>query len=255
MYLWKYWRESRYTFACGMVLVGLLLWAVLRIHLGALSQWAEEGRSQNLSQLYLFIAAPLMIPLGFLGLLFGSFGVGRDLGEGSGSFLFSRPRSRAFFVWNDWGFGVAQLLAVVIAANAVLVLAIHRLTPDSGPIFLGRHPVSMFTVFSLHCTAGLLLIGLMFGLTYFTSVLAKSRGVLLSLGVLVVYLISKTVVKHYWPDVTLPDLSLTEFTMSRSPTMPAGFPNHLGLDIALRTAVALAFPVGAQLLLQQREID
>ncbi len=255
MYLWKYWRESRISFIVGMLLVGLLLWAVLKIHLGEMSTGPQESGQQNVAQLYLFLAVPLMLPLGFLGLRFGSFGVGRDLGEGSGSFLFSRPRSRAFFVWNDWGFGMVQLLAIVLAANAVLALAIYRIAPDSGPIFLDRHPVSMFTIFCLHCTAGLLLAGLMFGLTYFSSVLARGRGVMLAIGVVLAYSIGKSVIKHYWPEVTLPDFSLTEFSISPSPTMPAGFANHLDLEIALRSAVALAFPTAAQMLLQQRDID
>jgi hypothetical protein len=110
MYLWKYWRESRITFAVGLLLVGLLLWDVLKIHVSALHRLPGDVSQQNLAQLYLVIAAPLTFLLGFLGLRFGSFGVGRDLGEGSGWFLFSRPRTRAFFVWSDWGFGMTQLL-------------------------------------------------------------------------------------------------------------------------------------------------
>jgi ABC-type transport system involved in multi-copper enzyme maturation permease subunit len=255
MYLWKYWRESRITFAVGMALVGLLLWGVLKIHLGALLQGPQDSRPQNLAQLYLVIAVPLTLPLGFLGLRFGSFGVGRDLGEGSGSFLFSRPRSRAFFVWNDWGFGMAQLLAIVLAANVVLALAIYRVAPGASPIFLARQPVSMFSIFLLHCTAGLLLTGLIFGLTYFASVLSRGHGVMIAVGVLVAYSIAKSVVKHYWPAIILPDVTLTEFSVSPSPTMPAGFADHLGLSIVLRTAVALAFPFAAQLLLQQRDVD
>ena len=63
-----------------------------------------RGGQSNGNQIYLLIAAGLTLPFAFLALKFGSFGVGRDLGEGSGSFLFSRPRSRAFFVWSDWGY-------------------------------------------------------------------------------------------------------------------------------------------------------
>jgi hypothetical protein len=255
MYLWKYWRESRISFAVGMLLVVLLLWAVLKIHLGAMSSGPQNIRQQNLAQLYLVIAMPLTLPLGFLALQFGSFGVGHDLGQGSGSFLFSRPRSRAFFVWNDWSFGMVQLLSIVIAANLVLVLAINRIAPGSGPIFLGGQPVSMFSIFCLHCTAGLLLIGLMFGLTYFSSALARGHGVQLAVGVVLMYVIVKAVMKHYWPDITLPDLTLTEFSLSASPSMPAGFANHLGLSIALRAALVLAFPVAAQLLVQTSDID
>jgi hypothetical protein len=255
MYLWKYWRESRITFAVGLLLVGLLLWGVLKIHVTApvQIQAARNGPRLNPAQIYLALAGVLTLPLAFLGLRFGSFGVGRDLGEGSGSFLFSRPRTRAFFVWSDWGYGMAQLLLLVIAANLVVELAAHRIAAGSGPIFLGGGPVSMFSIFCVQCVAGLLLTGLMFGLTYFTSVLVKSRGVLLTLGVLVAYLIGKQVVKHYWPDVTLPDLTLSEFSMSRSTIV--GFAGGLGLSIALRAALALAFPVAAQVLLQQRDID
>src|ERR1035438_6933923 len=123
MYLWKYWRESRITFAVGMALVGLLLWGVLKIHVGTVMQDPNGGGQIKDNQIYLLIAAGLTLPFAFFSLKFGSFGVGRDLGEGSGSFLFSRPRSRAFFVWSDWGYGMAQLLLVAVAANLVLARA------------------------------------------------------------------------------------------------------------------------------------
>jgi hypothetical protein len=252
MYLWKYWRESRITFAVGLLLVGLLLWAVLKIHVSALHRLPGDVSQQNLAQLYLVIAAPLTLLLGFLGLRFGSFGVGRDLGEGSGSFLFSRPRTRAFF---DWGYGMTQLLLIVLAANAVLALAIHRIAPDTAVILMSRRPVSMLAIFCLHCTSGLLLAGLMFGLTYFSSVLARGHGVQLAIGVVLTFEIARPVVQHYWPQIILPNFRLTEFSFTLSPTMPAGFADHLGLAIALRAALALAFPIAAQLLLRQRDID
>jgi hypothetical protein len=252
MYLWKYWRESRITFAVGMVLVGLLLWAVLKIQVGALMQHAQVSGNDNPREIYLIVFAILTLPLGFFALVFGRFGVGRDLGEGSGSFLFSRPRSRAFFVWSDWGFGMAQQLFLMTAANAVLALAVYRIAPESGPIQLAGGPVSMLTIFLLHCTAGLLLIGLFFGLTYFCSVLARGHGALLALGVVLVYVIAKSVVKYKWPSITLPDLTLTE--LSLTPEGPPAFADHLGLAIALRGAVALAFPFAAQMVLQQRDI-
>jgi len=251
MYLWKYWRESRITFVAGMVLVGLLLWAVLKIPLGALAGGNRDPGSP--AEIYLFVAAILTFPLAFLGWQFGTFGVGHDLSWGSGSFLFSRPRSRAFFVWSDWGFGMAQLLSLVIAANAVLALAVYRVASGSGPILLAGEPVSMFSIFCLHCMAGLLFIGLLFGLTYFCSILVKRRGLVLSIGVVLAYLIAKSVVKYKWPSITLPDLTLTEFSMT--PDGPPAFADHLAIAIALRAAVALAFPVAAQMLLQTRDIE
>jgi hypothetical protein len=261
MYLWKYWRESRITFAVGMALVGLLLWSAFKFHAGypgPATGYSENGvtlnTAQNIpAQIYLVIASVLTLPLAFLGLRYGSLGAGRDLGEGSGWFLFSRPRTRAFFVWSDWSYGMAQILLLVLALNAVLVFEIHRMAPIRGPVLVAGEPVSMATIFVLHCVAGLLLAGSMFGLTYFSSVLTRGRGVTLAVGVIVADVIAKSVVKHYWPDITLPNLTLTEFSISRS--MIAGFADHLGLSIALRAALALSFPVAAQLLLQQRDID
>jgi hypothetical protein len=196
MYLWKYWRESRITFAVGMVLVGLMLWAVLKIHPGGLVEGDRDSGQFNPAQIYLVVAAVLTFPLAFLAWQFGTFGVGHDLSSGSGSFIFSRPRSRAFLVWSDWGYGMAQLLLLLIAANSVLALAVYRSAPDSGPILLSGEPVSMFSIFGLHCVSGLLFTGLLFGLTYFCSVLVKRRGLVLSVGVVLVYLIAKAAVKY-----------------------------------------------------------
>ena len=249
MYLWKYWRESRSTFAVGLLLVGLMLWVFLKT-LGVVQ---HETQNVSPAQIYIIMDGILMLPVAFLGLRYGTFGVGRDLGEGSGSFLFSRPRSRTFFVWNDWGFGMAQLLLIVVAANSVLLWAVHHIAPRSGPMRISGVPVSLFSVFCLHCTAGLLLCGLMFGLTYFCSVLSKRHGLIMTLCVLVAYLLAKSIVSHHWPDFDLPNLGLTEF--SASPSIDGAFARNLGLIIALRAALALAFPVAAQMLLQQRDID
>jgi hypothetical protein len=261
MYLWKYWRESRISFAVGLVLVGLLFWGLLKMRVGypePATDYSQNGVALNTansipSQIFLVNFTILTLPLGFLALRFGSFGVGRDLGEGSGSFLFSRPRSHAFFVWSDWTYGIAQLLLLVLAANAVLAFGYHRLAPDSGPVLIAGEPVSLATIFVLHCVFGALFVGLIYGLTYFTSVLVKSRGVLLSLGIIVGYVIGKSIAKHYWPEITLPDFTLPVFSMSESGI--AGFVPHLGLEIILRSALVMAFPIAAQILVQTRDID
>lgn len=262
MYRWKYWRESRITFGVGMVFVVLLLWSLLHLQVEypgrGVVAYSQNGVALNPAhslppQIYLVVISILTFPLGLLGLCFGSFGVGRDLGNKCGTYLFTRPRSRAFFVWSDWGYGIGQLLLLVLAANAVLAFGYYRIAPGSGPILVGGAPVSMLRIFCLHCVAGLLLAGLVFGLTYFCSVLARGRGVLLAVGVLLAYLIAKSVVHHYWLGVTLPDISLTEF--AQSPHGNIGFADHLGLSIALRSALVVAFPVAAQWLLQSSDID
>jgi hypothetical protein len=246
MYLWKYWRESRITFAVSMLLVALLLCGVLKMTTGA------RTGLQTTSDASLLLGALLTFPFSFLAWRFGSFGVGRDLGDKCGAFLLTRPRSRAFFVWSDWGFGMAQLLITVVAANLVLALAIYRAASDHA-VHIAGQSVSLLYVFSLHIAAALLLTGLIFGLTYFCSVLGKNRGLMLSVGILLGYFILRGIVQHYWPWVKLPDLTLTEF--KANPSGNIGFAPHLGLSIALRAGVALVFPIAAQWLLQSRDVE
>jgi hypothetical protein len=247
MYLWKYWRESRVTFAVSLLLVGLMLWIVLKMVL------PPRGQAlQTTADISLLAGSLLVVPFSFLAWRFGSFGVGRDLGERSGSYLFTRPRRRAFFVWNDWGFGMAQLLAVVVAAYAVIAFGIYRATTDHV-VHIAGGAVSMYSIFGLHIVAAMLLTGLIFGLTYLCSVLIRSRGLMLSVGVLLTYSIVKAVIEYRWPGVKLPGLTLTEF--NQNPTGNIAFASNLGLSIALRAGVALLFPIAAQWLLQTRDID
>jgi len=253
MYLWKYWRESRITFSIGLVLIGLLFWALHVHHVGPPLQGSRVRAQYNPDQIYMIVAHVLTLPLAFLALRYGSFGVGRDLNEGSGPFLFSRPRERTFFVWSDWCYGMAQLLLLVLAANLVVVFAAHRIAAESGPTFIADGSLSLLSIFCVNCVTGLLLTASMFSLTYFCSVLTRGRGVTLAVGVIVIYSIAGAVVNHYWPTITLPDLMLTGFSVSHS--MIISFTDGLGRSIALRGALAMAFPIAAQLLLKQRDVD
>ena len=252
MYLWKYWRESRITFAVGMALVGLLLWAVLKIPVGSLVQGNTAPGQARADRSILIVASILTLPLAFLALTVRELRRGPRPGRRQRFVSLQPAAHRAFFVWSDWAFGMGQLLLLVLAQTRCWRWPSIALAPDSGPILLDGAPVSMPALL-LHCAAGLLLTGLMFGLTYFSSVLMKSRGVLLAIGVLIVYLLAKSVVKYYWPAITLPDLTLTEFTMS--PTGGASSPTISALISRFAPRVALVFPVAAQFLLQQRDVD
>ena len=249
MYLWKYWRESRITFGVTVLVLAILLALILRSNL----QVGHGNPNPNqLSGIVYVLVIAQSIPLGFVAWLFGSFGVGRDLGESSGSYLLTRPRRRAFFVWSDWGYGMAQLLTIVILTNAVLGVLVSRLldamgNPIPGRIVLFGTPVPIPLAMVLSGLGGLLLVALIFSLTYFCTVLVKhSKGVMLAAGVLLGYSILKAVVKHYWPQIELPSLilqSFEEFT-----------PQSLITAVALRTAVILAFPFAAQLLLEKTDL-
>src|SRR5271170_6550465 len=110
MYLWKYWRESRVLFSICIAGIALMFLLGLKVQPGVAQSDPRSG--DPFSVILIFSVLLQAFPLCFVAWLLGSFGVGKDFGEGSGSYIFSRPRSCAFFVWHDWGYGMAELLAI-----------------------------------------------------------------------------------------------------------------------------------------------
>ena len=79
-----------------------------------------------------------------------------------------------------------------------------------------------------------------------------SKGVILAAGVLLGYIILKTVVNHYWPSVDLPPLIAAGF-FGPSSRLPA-LANHLGAFLAARAGFILLFPIAAQLMLEKTDL-
>ncbi len=262
MYLWKYWRESRILFGVSLLAIALLVVAILREDLGRVG----HSGSVQLTQVWMVFLAVQSLPLCFVAWIFGSFGVGRDLGERSGSFIFSRPRNRAWFLWSDWGFGLLQVLVIVICLNLAGWLQIHRVFIAMGSplqnltLSQNGHPVqdiipvqnsyvNLKTYAGLACLAAFLLAALVFSLTYFSTILVKSaRGVFVSAGIVLGYIVLGVVVKHYWPSTELPRLLLQPFTHAN------GIADHLGFSMAIRAAIVAIFPVAAQFVLQKIDV-
>jgi hypothetical protein len=257
MYLWKYWRESRVAVIASLVVIFIVLLLTSKMH----GDFIVNGRPLSLPQLSIILPVLLFIqafPVGFLAWIFGSFGVGRDLGERSGSFLFTRPASRAFFIWSDWGYGMAELLALVTVLNLVLGFMLHRLLlatgdPLHGKVLIADQPVALAAIVVLNIATTFLLAGLIFSVTYFSTIVARSaKGVMLAAGLLLGYVVLGVVVHHYWPGFNLPPIIPTVFAPVAAST--PGFVDHLGLSLALRLAVILLFPFAAQLVLQKADI-
>jgi len=251
MYLWKYWRETRIAFGVSLLGVALLLLLVLKEH-GIVTSGGPS--IDQLPKVLVVLLIVQSVPLGFLGWLLGSFGVGRDLGEGSGSFVFTRPGSRASFVWRDWAFGTAELLTITVLLNLVIGLQLYRIFAAGiqGGALPASPAVSPVLSVSLTCFTSFLLAALIFSLTYFSTILLKSsKGTMLGAGALLGYVILKAVVEHYWPSVQLPgllpDLPVLAQTVS-------GVPGSLWLSMALRGVVVLLFPFAAQLVLEKSDL-
>jgi hypothetical protein len=181
------------------------------------------------------------------------------LGENSGSFLFTRPVKRAYFIWRDWSFGLLQLCILIVLTNLVSSFQVHRMLIVAGNPWNEGIPFSDGTVhpvFMIFCVTTLivfLLAALIFSLSYFCTVVIKNaRGMILSAGVLVGYLFIALRIKDFWPTAELPSLVIQQFTFSRG--MIAGFADHLWLSIAIRAAIVLLFPIAAQFILNRADI-
>lgn len=252
MYLWKYWRESRILFGVSLLVIAGLLVAVLRERFGMNGIPSEPSMSQ-LATFWVVFLNLQSFPLCFVAWMFGSFGVGRDLGEHSGSFIFSRPRKRAQFVWQDWGFGLLQVLVIDICLNLVIWLQFHRVL-SRGSIAWNHQgigiPISLF--WGRTCIAAILLTALVFSLTYFSTIVLKNaRGVFLSAGALIGYLVLGMVIRHYWPGVELPGLLLRMVSFTNHTAVVV---DHLGVSIAIRAGIVLLFPIAAQFVLERADI-
>jgi len=68
----------------------------------------------------------------FLGVLvgmgIGASGVGEDCSRQAEHFLFTRPRSRRYFVWTGWLAGVSQICFVIFVGSATLGISLGLLT-------------------------------------------------------------------------------------------------------------------------------
>jgi ABC-type transport system involved in multi-copper enzyme maturation permease subunit len=252
MYLWKHWRETRFIFIVSLMAIALLFVLV------ASEVAFQGGPPPNLLASVFAMLLPVQIfPTAFIAWLLGSYGVGRDLGEKSGSYLFTRPASRASFVWRDWGYGAAQLFIIVALLNIVIGFQVYRIMVSSGDalhgsLLLANGPIKLVFLAAIESVGAFLVAALVFGVTYFSTVIVKhSRGVMLAAGSLLGYVILQAIVKHYWPNVELPHLIPDVFQAG-----PEGvtFTNHLGLWLAIRAAVVLLFPFAAQMVLEKTDI-
>ena len=263
MYLWKYWRESRIAFGVSMLCVVLLAWLVFK-GVWHIDDPGHSGRpDQTTIAKMLMVSLYLQVPVSaFLAWVMGSFGVGRDLGEGSGSYLLTRPRRRRWFLWHDWGFGFLQLVWTIVLVNLLIGYLVHRLlgaggNPLSGSIMLRdmASPVPVAEIIGLNCLIIVLFAGLIFGVTYFSTIAVKhARGVMLGAGIILGYLVLGALMHHYWPAIELPKLVMRAFQTSPVSNEPVSLAGQLGMSLAVRAAVMLLFPFAAQVILERSDI-
>lgn len=259
MYLLKQWRESRILSILAALALALLLALVVKagmaINAVHFHNQSNQGGFGELFVPLFYIEAALVA---FWGWLIAGIGAGKNLGEGGGSFLFTRPRRRAWFLWSDWGYAMAQIAIILTLANLMLGLLLAHILhlmhmPAAVPLTDGGEPIPLAVIMVLVSVGALLFAGLIYGLTYFSTIILKrAAGVMLGAGILVAYLILQGLVHHYYPSVHLPNLIMGLFDFNHHAFY--GFSGDLAVQIAARAAVVMAFPVAAQLLLDRSEL-
>jgi hypothetical protein len=257
MYPWKYWRESRIVF-CGAVLCIAALF-VLILRQDAPSGTPRIGMASGFFYVMLNVEAFL---LGLLAWSFGSFGLGRDLGEKSGSFLLSRPIRRSSFIWMDWGCGLAQLFLIVVLSNLAVWFQAYRIVAAAGDPLHGYIPLNNSTIrlsslATITSCAVFLVVALVFSFTYFCTILIKhARGATFGALALAGYMAAAHILQHYWPNIQLPGLVVQEFAQLTTKTgnSLAGISDHLWLWMSIRAVVVLLFPFAAQVFLEKADI-
>jgi hypothetical protein len=119
---------------------------------------------------------------------------------------------------------------------------------------IAGRPVTLAFIVWLNFGAAYLLAGLVFSLTYFSTVVAKhAKGLIYGAGVLVGYLFLEQIVPHYWPGIHLPHLVLQEFVQSH--LVVSAISSYLGVSAVIRAAIILVFPFAAQFVLQKIDLE
>lgn len=259
MYLSKQWRESRIISILAALALALLLALVVKAGVAINTvHFENQGNHGGFGELFVplfYIEAALVA---FWGWLAAGIGAGKNLGEGGGSFLFTRPRRRAWFLWNDWGYAMAQIAIILTLANLMIGLLLAHILhlmhmPAAVPLTEGGEPVSLAAIVVLVSVGALLFAGLIYGVTYLSTIILKrSAGVMLGAGILVAYLILQGLAGHYFPAAHLPNLIISLFDFNHDAFY--GFSGDLAVKIAARAAVMMAFPIAAQLILDRSEI-
>lgn len=243
MYLWKYWRDTRLRFI--FILISVVVVWVLYV----LVQMRRAGHPLAAALYWQDITATLwtFFPCCLLGMGFAIAGPGEEFAQGTSDFLFTRPRSRQYFIWASWTAGAVQILVIV----SVYVLAAFL-----GAIYLTR------TVYTWKFLAIILPVFIMcliaYGIVYLMTALRRSGRKGFSTGVVVIafyfflegLLRSRADMRLPYPQNLMPPFGY----LVRGAHLPAPTFHFPLAGVVGWTLFALACPLLAQLYIERTEI-
>jgi hypothetical protein len=228
MYFWKCWRDTRSFFVVFLIIAAIVMPVAAVVSLG--THLVEDfGPSAFLDTFGLILMA---VALGL-----GAIGASHEFAENTAHFLFTKPRSRAYFVWVGWAVGFAELLAVA---------AVNILVGWATLSHYGKNPLHSTVLGSMKTVqlGSILIYGLyIYCLTYsLTTVLRNGlRGIGASLAIIVGLPYIAIAIRWRW-HINLP---LPTDTIGRLPVAISG---------SIWILVAMLFVLAAQFLVERTEI-
>jgi ABC-type transport system involved in multi-copper enzyme maturation permease subunit len=103
MYFWKCWRDTRSFFIVFLIIAAIVMPVAAVVCVG--THLVEDFGTSAFSATFGLILTALALGLGAIGAV-------HEFAEKTAHFLFTKPRSRAYFVWAGWAVGFAELLAI-----------------------------------------------------------------------------------------------------------------------------------------------
>jgi hypothetical protein len=128
MYAWKCWRDTRLFFLVFVIIAAAAMPVAAVVSTGThlIVQTGTPAFQLTFSSLTVIVALAL-----------GAISAIQEFTEKTTHFLFTKPRSRAYFVWISWLIGCAELLGVA-ATNFLsgwLTLAHYGINPFQSHLF------------------------------------------------------------------------------------------------------------------------
>jgi hypothetical protein len=228
MYFWKCWRDTGSFFIVFLIIAAAIMpvAALVCVGTGLLESFGSEAFRSTFEIITLLVALAL-----------GALGASEEFAGSTVDFLFTKPRSRAYFVWTGWSVGCAQLLAVDIVnlAAGAATLSHHGKNPFHSVLF------GSVTAPQL---AGVLILGLyVYCLTYSLTIVLRNglRGLGASMAIVFGVPFFAIAVRWRWK-INLP-----------VPAVPMEGLSPLASNF-IWMLVALLFVLAAQLIVERTEI-
>lgn len=123
MYIWKCWRDTRAFFVVLLIVAAAIMPVAAAVTGGkhVVETFATIGPAA-------FTLTMSMI-LNGVALGLGAIGAIHEFSENTAQFLFTKPRSRAYFVWIGWAVGCIELLVIGLVSLSTHWLTLSHYSP------------------------------------------------------------------------------------------------------------------------------